>query len=170
MVRTRLLKVVLAILAFGAPPLWASEAHDHAHARDVSSLGRVNFPISCSAAAQQDFNLNLALFYSFWYPESIDAFVKLAEKEPGCAMAYWGEAISRFRNPLADRTTPADAKAGWAAIQKAQSAGAPPQRARDYIAPAEGYYRNPDHWDQRARAPPVEKGMAALERKRTRLN
>ena len=39
-------------------------------------------------------------------------------------MAYWGEAISRLRNPHAEPTTPTDLKAGWASLQKAKSTAA----------------------------------------------
>jgi len=58
-------------------------------------LGEVSFPISCSLAAQVQFNRAVALLHSFFFPETVKAF-----KEPSCAMAYWGIAISQRPNPL----------------------------------------------------------------------
>jgi hypothetical protein len=162
----RPLLVVLSATLLGVLPISANdEGHDHGHTHDVSQLGRVQFSISCTTATQQAFDLDLALFYSFWYPESIDAFVVLTNKEPTCAMAYWGEAISRLRNPLAEPTTPADLKDGWAAVQKAKSLSAPTEREQDYIAAAEAFYRDPDKPDQRARALAFEKAMANVHQR-----
>ena len=53
-------------------------------------LGEVSFPISCSAAAQTQFNRAVAMQHSFFFPETVKAFSAIAEKEPSCAMAYWG--------------------------------------------------------------------------------
>ena len=58
-------------------------------------LGEVSFPISCSPAAQQQFNRGVALLHTFFYPETTKAFTAIAEQEPACAMAYWGVAISQ---------------------------------------------------------------------------
>ena len=69
-------------------------------ARAEERLGEVNFPISCSAAAQAQFNRAAALLHSFFFPETVKAFTAIAEKEPSCAMAYWGIAISQRPNPL----------------------------------------------------------------------
>ena len=67
-------------------------------------LGEVSFPISCSPAAQQQFNRGVALLHTFFYPETTKAFTAIAEQEPACAMAYWGVAISQRPNPLAARS------------------------------------------------------------------
>ena len=63
-------------------------------------FGEVNFPISCSAAAQMQFNRAVAMLHSFFFPETVKAFTALAQKESSCAMAYWGIAISQRPNPL----------------------------------------------------------------------
>ena len=74
---------------------------NHAAARaNEERLGEVDFPISCSAAAQQQFNRAVAMLHSFFFPETVKAFTAIAEKEPSCAMAYWGIAISQLPNPL----------------------------------------------------------------------
>src|SRR5580704_5001436 len=63
-------------------------------------FGEINFPISCGAAAQRQFNRAVAMLHSFYFPETVKAFTALAQKEPSCAMAYWGIAISQRPNPL----------------------------------------------------------------------
>jgi hypothetical protein len=75
-------------------------------------LGEVNFPISCSPAAQQQFDRAVAMQHSFFFPETVKAFTANAEKEPSCAMAYWGIAISQRPNPLVGPLTMSSSVAG----------------------------------------------------------
>lgn len=93
------LAVALVVLA-----VVAARAHADVPARpsgpQSERLGKVSFPVSCGPAAQQDFDHAMALFHSFWYPQSIQAFTVLAGKYPDCAMAQWGTALSILRNPL----------------------------------------------------------------------
>ena len=63
-------------------------------------FGEVRFPISCSSAAQTQFNRAVAMLHSFFFPETVKAFTALAQQEPSCAMAYWGIAISQRPIPL----------------------------------------------------------------------
>ncbi|MGB7825644.1 MAG: hypothetical protein WBL86_04905, partial [Pseudolabrys sp.] len=81
-------------------------------------LGEVNFPISCSPAAQQQFDRAVAMQHSFFFPETVKAFTAIAEKEPSCAMAYWGIAISQRPNPLVGPFPGDVLKRGWEAIKK----------------------------------------------------
>src|SRR5215468_11449459 len=67
---------------------------------EEKKFGEVNFPISCSPAAQTQFNRAVAMLHSFFFPETVKAFTALAEQEPSCAMAYWVVAISQRPNPL----------------------------------------------------------------------
>src|SRR5215467_10526833 len=73
---------------------------NNAVARVEERLGEVNFSISCSPAAQTQFNRAVALLHSFFFPETVKAFAAVVEMEPSCAMAYWGIAISQRPNPL----------------------------------------------------------------------
>ena len=91
---------------------------------DGERFGEVNFPISCSAAAQDQFNHAVAMLHSFFYPETIKAFGALAQQEPTCAMAYWGIAVSQRPNPLVGPFPGDVLKAGWEAIEKSASGSA----------------------------------------------
>src|SRR5712671_2821490 len=97
--------------------LQAQEMHRHDPAE---KLGQVNFPISCSAVAQKQFNRALALQHSFQYVEAEKAFSEVSATDAACAMCYWGIAMSNY-HPL---WTPPDAeelRKGAAAIERAKS-------------------------------------------------
>ena len=74
--------------------------------------------------------------------------------DPGCAIAYWGIALSRWGNPFAAGIKPpAQLEAGRAAIDKARAIGAKTDRERDYIAAADRLFADFEKVDQRDAAP-----------------
>src|ERR1700712_3811224 len=56
-------------------------------------FGTVQFDISCTKPVRNTFNLAMALLHSFEYDEAEKVFTKIIDREPGCAMAYWGVAM-----------------------------------------------------------------------------
>jgi hypothetical protein len=124
-------------------------------------LGKVHFLVSCSPAAQAQFDRALAMLHSFFYPETVKAFTAITETEPGCAMAYWGLAMSIRQNPLIPVNIET-LKQGREAIEKAKAASAPTQRARDWIAALDTYYRDLDTVDHKTRVLAYEKAMEQL--------
>ena len=62
----------------------------------VPETGEVNFSTSCGPGAQKAFNHAVWTLHSFWYPEAVKAFTAVTEAEPGCAMGYWGIAMSHW--------------------------------------------------------------------------
>ena len=80
--------------------LWVSMATAQEKAVQPEQLGEVHFPVSCSAAAQQQFDRAVALLHSFFFPETVKAFTAVTETDPTCAMGYWGLAMSQRTNPL----------------------------------------------------------------------
>ena len=100
---------------------------------DEERLGEVNFPISCSPAAQAQFNRAIAMQHSFFFPETVKAFSAIADKEPSCAMAYWGIAISQRPNPLVGPFPGDVLKRGWEAVEKARAAPEKNDRERAWI-------------------------------------
>jgi hypothetical protein len=54
----------------------------------------VDFATSCGPDSQKAFKHAAWTLHSFWYPEALKEFTAVADAEPGCAMAYWGIAMS----------------------------------------------------------------------------
>jgi len=106
-----------------------------------SSLGQVNFPISCSAAAQSKFNRGLALLHHMMYAQAEKEFKALSEFEPDCPMAYWGIAMTLF-HPLWAQPSEAELRRGWAAVEKAQELKPPTERERSYVAAVAAFYKD----------------------------
>jgi predicted Zn-dependent protease len=125
-------------------------------------LGEVDFPISCSPAAQQQFNRAVAMQHSFFFPETVKAFSAIAEKEPSCAMAYWGIAISQRPNPLVGPFPGDVLKRGWEAIEKARAASQKTGREIAWIEALAAYYQDYATVPQQRRTANYEAAMARL--------
>jgi tetratricopeptide (TPR) repeat protein len=125
-------------------------------------LGEVNFPISCSPAAQQQFDRAIAMQHSFFFPETVKAFTAIAEKEPSCAMAYWGIAISQRPNPLVGPFPGDVLKRGWEAIEKARAASHKTEREIAWMEALAAYYQDYASVPQQRRTANYEAAMARL--------
>jgi len=149
-------------LAFAAAPL-AQQQHQHPAGE---TLGTVHFQTSCSAPAQAQFDHAMAWLHSFEFGQAIDGFGAAAKTDPGCAMAHWGIAMSRWTNPFAITIRPpALLQQGLAEIRLAEQAGAKTDREREYIAAASKLYVDGDKVDQRTRVLAYEQAMRALAAK-----
>ena len=125
-------------------------------------LGEVSFPISCSPAAQTQFNRAVAMQHSFFFPETVKAFSAIVEKEPSCAMAYWGIAISQRPNPLVGPFPGDVLKRGWEAIEKARAASQKTERESAWIEALAAFYQDYATVPQRTRTANYEAAMARL--------
>src|SRR3972149_8001957 len=67
-------------------------------------VGTVAFETSATPAAQAEFLRGVAILHSFGFEDAIEAFQKAQSLEPDFALAYWGEAMTNNRNPLATPT------------------------------------------------------------------
>jgi hypothetical protein len=137
--------------------------HDHGPASG-EVLGKVEFRTSCSPAVREPFNRSVALLHSFEFRSAIEAFTAVLQKDPSCAMAYWGIAMSQWNNPFAGLRQPGIVERGQAAIDKARSAGAPDARERAYIEAAAELYKDAARVPQRERTLAYERAMEALTR------
>jgi hypothetical protein len=127
--------VTLALVATSG--LAAQEGHE----RHGERLGRVRFPVSCNADAQQRFARAMALLHSFWWEEGERAFGAVLEADSSCAMGYWGLAVNAWGNPFAGGPGGEGLRAGAAAAVRAATRGAPTARERGFIAAAGALYR-----------------------------
>ena len=156
---------LVAPLAIGAVVLtgFVLAQEPHQHGGGSEKLGTVRFATSCSAAAQPAFARAMALLHSFEFGPAIEGFTAAGTTDPGCAIASWGVALSRWGNPFAAGIkTPAQLEAGRAAIAKASTIGAKTDRERDYIAAAGRLYADFEKTDQRTRLLAYRDAMADL--------
>lgn len=125
-------------------------------------LGEVSFPISCSPAAQTQFNRAVAMQHSFFFPETVKTFSAIVEKEPTCAMAHWGIAISQRPNPLVGPFPGDVLKRGWEAIELARAASQKTKRESAWIEALAAFYQDYATVPQRTRTANYEAAMARL--------
>ena len=156
MTRQRICVLFLAAALFALPIQPGARADAGPAAAKAS--GEVNFQISCGPAVQKTFKEAVWTLHSFWYPEALKGFTTVTEAEPGCAMGYWGIAMSHWY-PLWFPPSPAALKAGAEAVEKAVAAGPKTERENDYIAAIAAFYRDSDKLDHQTRAVAYEKAM-----------
>jgi TolA-binding protein len=75
---------------------------------------------STDPGVKKEFNQAVAILHSFEYDEAEKAFAEVIAKDPACAMAYWGVAMSNF-HPLWEPPTENELKKGDRAINIAQN-------------------------------------------------
>ena len=156
MTRQRICVLLVAAALFALPI--APGARADAAPATAKGPGEVDFAISCGPAAQKTFKEAVWTLHSFWYPEALKAFTAVTEAEPGCAMGYWGIAMSHWY-PLWFPPSPAALKAGSEAVDKAVAAAPKTEREKDYIAAIATFYRDSDKLDHQTRAVAYEKAM-----------
>ncbi len=162
---SRTLVAALAVAMLAAPGARAQE-HDHAHHHaGAAELGKVSFPTSCRPETRQDFERAVAHLHSFGYEDARAAFTAVAERDPACAMAQWGIAMSWY-HPIWAPPAAAELAAGRAAAEKAIAAqgGATP-REQGYVAAIAAFYRDADRLDHRTRAAAYRAAMEELARR-----
>jgi hypothetical protein len=132
----------------------------------VAALGTVHFETSCDPSVQRQFDRAMALLHSFWAKEAIEGFTAVQQRDPGCAIASWGIAMSLQQNPLTGQE-PDSKSVGIAllALDKAKAIGAGTARERDYIAAIDLIYRDADKVDFRTRRLAYEGAMEELAKR-----
>lgn len=147
-----------AIAVFDAcPPALAQDEADQ-------KLGKVHFATTCNEVAQRRFDRAMRYQHSFWYAQSKEIYEEAIKADSGCAVAYWGIALSLLNNPHSAIPAP-NLPLGLAAIEKAKETGAKSERERDYIDALSVMYVDYDKIPQQARVQSYLKKMEALAAK-----
>ena len=121
-----------------ALPVQSEETHSHPA---PEKLGKVSFPTTCAPSVARDFERSVALLHSFAYAASEQSFRNVAAKDPTCAMAHWGIAMSHFHQ-LWSPPAPAELHDGQVEIELALAMNRGSPRERQFIAAAAAYYRD----------------------------
>jgi Tfp pilus assembly protein PilF len=146
-----------ALLSPAAPAAAENRDHDHADAR----LGSVQFPVSCSAEAQQAFNTAMAYYHSFAWQHIKEPVDQVLKADPSCGMAHWARAMASLDNPFTwpGGISPAALAQGPGILETARRTGLKTQRERDYVDALETFFRDHDKLDHRTRAKALEAAM-----------
>jgi len=160
--RIHALNTILALLTGVA--LVSAQEHHHAgggEAMGGGHLGEVHFPTSCAPGVQKNFEKGVALLHSFQYSASGQTFQQVADADPSCAMAYWGEAMTLW-HALWERPDAAPLKKGHDGLEKAARLDARSARERKYIAAAATFFQDNPKLDYPARAEAYSAAMGKL--------
>jgi hypothetical protein len=157
--------VALAALALLGRPCSAAGTEEHGHhAFGGANPGEVDFATSCAPSVQPQFRQAVWILHSFWYEEALKAFTAITEAEPGCAMGYWGIAMSQWY-PLWYPPSPASLKSGAAAVAKGLAVPPRTEREQGYLAAIGSFYQDSDKLDHRTRALAYERAMGELHQR-----
>lgn len=148
--------LLLGIFVLTAPSVSAS-------ARSAS-LGTVDFPSSCTPAAQKTVVEGVALLHSFQYQQVEQTFAEAARQDPHCAVAYWGKAMGLYHQ-LWDFPSATTLHEGGQDVQQAEKIGAGTEREHVYIAAAAAFYQNNAKLSHRQRRQAYADAMARLHAK-----
>jgi tetratricopeptide (TPR) repeat protein len=108
-----------------------------------------------------DFNRAVALLHSFQYEQTGEAFSEIARKDPNCAMAQWGIAMSYYHGLWGNSQLDLGRTALVKARQIAAANAATSQREKGYIEALAEIYKE-DSGDIMAHAQAFEKKMGQL--------
>jgi tetratricopeptide (TPR) repeat protein len=155
-------RISLALTFVFSLSLIAQEAHDH---KAPEKLGEVSFPISCDPSdpsVQQEFNRSVALLHSFAYTAAEKSFQQVAERDPHCAMAHWGIAMTHYHQLWEPALSPAAISLVEQEIHLAQQIGANSQRERAFINALALIFQDASTVPYRTRALNYEHAMSDL--------
>lgn len=124
-------------------------------------FGSAEFEISCGGKIKKDFNLAIKLLHSFEYDEAEKVFAKIIDEQPGCAMAYWGVAMSNFHSLWAPPSE-TELKKGAKTIEIARAITQKSKREADYIEAISSFYKDWNKVGHRTRCINFEKAMEKL--------
>lgn len=137
----------------------AQEMHSH---NPSEQLGQVSFPISCQASVQSEFNRSVALLHSFAYRDAEQSFRAVAERDPGCAIAYWGMAMTHFHPLWQPKIVPKEYSSAKQEVAKAIELGTSSKEELRYIKAAEVLFQGDLLVPYELRGAPYEQAMEYL--------
>ena len=132
---------------------------DHIH-----GLGQVHMDTSCSPSVSADFDRALAMLHNFWFARALEAFKKVIQADPQCAMAYWGAAMT-YNHPFWDAPTREDESAAWALVQKGRQTTKKTPREEMYLDAVAALYKDAGAGSKSERDEAYKNAMKAVYEK-----
>ena len=160
----RLVVLTLTCICTGLLPTRALAQHDQHGGAPPDDIGaaHVKFENSCAPAVRADFNKGVALLHSFWFPQASAMFDSILKRDPNCAMAYWGLALSSWGNPFGGIKNQKVVEMTRMSIDKAKATGSPTPRERGFIDAVASLTTDTTPATHGARIAAYEAGMAKV--------
>jgi tetratricopeptide (TPR) repeat protein len=132
---------------------------DHIH-----GLGHVHMDTSCSPSVSADLDRALAMLHNFWFARALEAFKKVIQADPQCAMAYWGAAMT-YNHPFWDAPTREDESAAWALVQRGRQTTKKTPREEMYLDAVAALYKDAGAGSKSERDEAYKNAMKAVYEK-----
>ena len=159
-----ILLLTATFVSMCSPSAFAQHEGHGALSPDAIGSASVKFQTSCAAVVKDDFNKGVALLHSFWFPEAVKTFDSILARDPNCAMAHWGIALSQWGNPFGGLKQGRPIELTKASIDKAQATGSPTPRERGYISAVAQLVTASDPGSHAARIGAYETAMEQVSR------
>src|SRR5713101_5809971 len=135
----RIFLAACALVLFLAPHALYAQSTPAAE-RPIAGLGHAHMDTSCSPGVSADFDRALALLHNFWYARALEAFREVAQRDPDCAIAYWG-AAKTYDHPFWDPPTRSDDRRRGHLCKKGMRASRKSPREGMYLAAVAALYK-----------------------------
>jgi tetratricopeptide (TPR) repeat protein len=137
---------------------WASGATQADH------LGKVHFDNSCSPRVQIEFNNAVAMLHSFQYGLAEKTFTRVIVKDPQCAIAYWGAAMTQYHQ-LWDSPSEESLTRGLTYLRKARRLQKKSIREQAYLNTAEAFFQPKEMLKSKSRVQVYSDAMRDLHQR-----
>ena len=103
-------------------------------------VGDVSFPVGCNAEAAPLVERGVALLHHMMYDEAGFVFGMADDRDPECALAYWGRAMTLIHPLWQDRPTSLQLEQGLGLVEKSLSLGGHSARENAYLETTRAYF------------------------------
>jgi tetratricopeptide (TPR) repeat protein len=127
-------------------------------------VGDVNFPVGCNTEAAPLVERGVALLHHMMYDEASFVFGMADDRDPECAMAYWGQAMSLIHPLWPDVPTALQFERGLKAVQQSLVLGGHSDRENAYLETTRAYFEGGEQLTKRQRLAKFKKAWEELSR------
>ena len=114
-------------------------------------VGEVNFPVGCNEEAAPLVERGVALLHHMMYDEARFVFGMADDRDPDCALAYWGRAMTIIHPLWLDRPTASQMEQGLGLVEKSLSLGGHSARENAYLETTRAYFEGAEELSEKQR-------------------
>jgi len=128
-------------------------------------VGDVHFPVGCNAEAAPLVERGVALLHHMMYDEASFVFGMADDRDPDCALAYWGRAMTLIHPAWTDVPSPSQFERGVGLVEKSLSLGGHSDRENAYLETTRAYFGAGESASERERLEQFKNAWKALREK-----